>query len=158
MSKPNIKVKGKISDFNETVKKDQTKQSNFYLTINLNQGYNDDDEHLGDDTEIFDGLLSGMLNHINDYINLPNGVEWNDDNIKDVDVDYVIEKGNTQKRLHAHMLIKIKHNTNVKLNFPKIKKYICESLGLKNIYMNNMMSRANNDNILQYIDKYTKKK
>ena len=155
-SKPVIKVKGKISDFQEEKKKEQIKQSNFYLTINLNQGYNDDDVHLNDDTEIFDNLLNNMLGSIDQYITLPDGVEWTDDNIKNVDVDYVIEKGHQKKRLHTHILIKIKHNTNVKLNFVKIKKHICDSLGLKNIYIKNLMSKANDDNILQYIAKYVK--
>jgi hypothetical protein len=154
--KPIINVTGNISDFNETVKKEAIKQSNFYLTINLNQGYNEDDNYLESDTQIFDEVLSDVLNRLDEFVTLPEGVFWNDDTINNVDVDYIIEKGHNQKRLHSHILIKIKHKTTVKLDFVKIKRHICDTLGLKNIYMKNIMSKSNENNILEYINKYSK--
>ena len=71
--------------------------------------------------------------------------------------DYVIEKGSNKGFLHSHILIKIKHTTNVKLDYKKIKSKVCKDLGLKNIYMKNYVSKNNDQNILQYINKYVKK-
>ena len=45
MSKPEIKIKGKIQDMNKKEKNIKPKQSNFLLTINTNQQYKDNDEH-----------------------------------------------------------------------------------------------------------------
>lgn len=156
MSKPNIKVQGKVSDFHKKEKNETIKHSNFFLTINTNQQYKND-EKLNDDTEIFNNVVSNVLNNLNEYVNLPNGVLWSDETIKDVFIDYVIELGGIKHSLHCHIYIKITHNTNVKLNFKKIKEDICNQLGLNNIHMMNRMVRSNNENVLDYINKYIKK-
>ena len=45
------------------------KQSNFLLTINTNQQYKDDDEHLDNDIEVFDSTIKNLLNNVEQYIN-----------------------------------------------------------------------------------------
>ena len=92
-NKPQIKIKGKVQDMNKKEKNVKPKHSNFLLTINTNQQYKDNDEHLQDDIEIFDESIKTILNNIDQYINLPETDKWDDNTIKDVDVDYVIERG-----------------------------------------------------------------
>ena len=69
--KPQIKIKGNIQDMKKKDKNIKPKHSNFLLTINTNQQYKDDDEHLQDDIEIFDESIKTILNNIDQYINLP---------------------------------------------------------------------------------------
>ena len=81
-NKPQIKIKGKVQDMNKKEKNVKPKHSNFLLTINTNQQYKDNDEHLGDDIEIFDHSIKTILNNIDQYINLPETDKWDDDTIK----------------------------------------------------------------------------
>lgn len=153
--KPEIKIKGKIQDLEKKEKNEKPKNSNFLLTINTNQQYKDDDEHLKDDIEIFEKTVVSILENIQDYINLPEGTPWDDTTIKDVDVDYTIERGTKKGQLHIHILFKFTHHTKIQLNYEKIKKKITDDLGLKNVYMYNKLIRnSGNQNILAYLDKY----
>ena len=154
---PAIKLSGQVSDFNQVKQNEKVKQSNFYITVNTNQSYKVNKEGLENDTEVFEGVIKDVLGNINNYINLPPGTQWDDNTIKDVDIQYVVERGNQKGFLHCHALIKIKHTTNVKLNYKTFKAKIQNDLGLKNIYFKNYISKANDDNILNYIDKYVKK-
>ncbi len=52
--KPDIKIKGNIQDMKKKENNIKPKHSNFLLTINTNQQYKDDDEHLQDDIESMD--------------------------------------------------------------------------------------------------------
>ena len=156
MSKPNIKVKGKISNMEMKEKKEVSKKTNFLLTINLNQAYKDpNDPNFQNDVEVFDSVINNVLNNLDQYINLPSGHIWNDDLIKDVNVDYVIEKGTLKHNLHTHILISVEHFTNIKLDYAKIKNKIKEELGLPNFYIHNRIIKNNgNVNVLEYLDKY----
>jgi hypothetical protein len=116
-NKPQIKIKGKIQDMNKKQKNVKPKHSNFLLTINTNQQYKDNDEHLQDDIEIFDHSIKTILNNIDQYINLPETDKWDDNTIKDVDVDYVIERGGKKGQLHIHILFKFQHHSRLQLNY-----------------------------------------
>ena len=154
-NKPIIKVKGKVQDINKVTKNKKSKYSNFLLTINTNQQYKEGDENLDNDIEVFETTIKEILNSIDKYIKLPDGVLWNDDTIKDVDIDYVIEKGLKKGQIHVHILFKIKHTTKVLLDYDGIKKKICDDLGLDNVYMlNKLVKNGGNINILEYINKY----
>jgi hypothetical protein len=155
MSKPQIKIKGAVQDLNKKEKNKKPINSNFLLTINTNQQYKDDDEGLDNDIEIFEETITNILNHVDQYVNLPKEDQWNDETIKNVDIDYTIEKGTVKNQLHIHILFKFKHFTKIQLNYQKIKEKITKSLGLNNIYMHNRLVRnSGSDNILEYIDKY----
>jgi len=155
-NKPLIKVKGKIQDLNKKEKNIKPKQSNFLLTINTNQQFKENDEHLKDDIEIFDHSINQLLNNIDDYVKLPENDKWDDATIKNVDIDYTIERGGKRGQLHIHIMFKIKHFTKIQLNYDKIKKKICDDLGLNNVYMYNRLLRPNeSDNVEDYINKYT---
>lgn len=131
-----------------------TKHSNFFLTINTNQQYRND-QHLESDRNYFDGVINNISNNLKDYVKDSDNI-WNEHNIKNVDVEYVCELGGKKQSLHAHVLIKIEHNTNIKLDFDKIKNKVKNDLGLKSIHFKNYMIRDNNNNVLNYINKYVK--
>ena len=151
----NFKVTGNIQDLKKVEKNLKPKQTNFLLTINLNQSYKEADEHLKDDIKIFDDTIKDILDNVDKYIKLPNATDWNDEKIKECDIDYTIERGKEKGFLHIHILFKIKHFTNIQLDYDKIKSKITNDLGLENIYMYNKLIRGNNnDNILEYINKY----
>ncbi len=65
--------------------------------------------------------MNNLLNNINEYIKLPEGIPFDEPHIKDVDVDYVIEVGDIKKQIHVHAMIKITHFTNVQLDYIKIR-------------------------------------
>lgn len=153
--KPVLKIKGKVQNIEKKEKNKPLMKTNFLLTINTNQQYKDDDKHLDDDIKIFENTIQEILNKIDEFINLPQGDKWDDETIKDVDIDYTIEQGTKKGQLHIHILFKFKHHTKIQLNYQKIKEAITKQLGLTNIYMYNKLVRnSGNDNILEYLNKY----
>ena len=152
----NIKVKGNVQNMNQKVKNEKIISSNFLLTINTNMRYQDDDEDLENDIEVFDTTIKEVLNNISDYVNLPQGIPFDEEHIKNVDIDYTIEKGTKHNQLHIHIMLKFRHKTNIQLNYQKIKTKITKDLGLKNIYLNNrLIKNSGSENILDYLNKYT---
>ena len=152
----NIKVKGNVQNMNKKVKNEKIISSNFLLTINTNMRYQDDDEDLENDIEVFDTTIKEVLNNISDYVNLPQGIPFDEEHIKNVDIDYTIEKGTKHNQLHIHIMLKFRHKTNIQLNYQKIKTKITKDLGLKNIYLNNrLIKNSGSENILDYLNKYT---
>ena len=153
MEKPKVKIKGRVQDLEKKEKNIAPKRSNFLLTINTNQ--KPDDVNIKDDIEVFDNTIQQILNNVQDYVKVPEG-DWNDDKIKDVDIDYTIEQGEKFGRLHIHILFKFTHFTKIQLDYDKIKQKINNDLGLENIYMYNKLVRNNgSDNILDYLKKMT---
>ena len=154
--KPILKISGNKQNLEKKTKNiNPLKKTNFLLTINTNQQYKENDEHLDDDIEIFENCINDILNNIDQYINLPENDNWNDETIKDADIDYTIERGLKKGQLHIHILFKFKHYTKLQLNYNKIKETITNELGLNNIYMYNKLIRnSGNDNVLDYINKY----
>lgn len=156
MSKPKVTIKGQVAKFSQKEKAVPPKQSNFFLTINTNQRFQDDDPMLENDTEVFVGVIQNVLNDIQSYVNLPPEGDWDRD-VESVDVDYVVEKGTEKNCLHTHILLKFKHRTKVQLNLQKIREYVCNALGLPSIHLKNMLiKKDNSDNILEYLNKFTK--
>jgi hypothetical protein len=156
-TKPKVKVTGSVADFKQKQQGAKLRHSNYFLTINTNQRFKDDDPNLENDTTFYNGVIETLLNNIDQYVKLREGDTW-DDNVKDVNVEYVIEKGNEKNCLHCHIFLKFTHTTDVKLNYAAIKQKICQELGLKNIYMYNRISRGANENIVDYMNKYAKTK
>ena len=153
--KPVLKIKGKVQDLVKKEKNKPLMKTNFLLTINTNQQYKEGDKHLNNDIEVFEDTIKDILSRIDEYINLPQGDKWDDDTIKDADLDYTIERGTKKGQLHIHILFKFKHHTKIQLKYQKIKDDITKKLGLKNIYLYNKLVRnSGNDNILEYLNKF----
>ena len=157
--KPKINISGGVSDFKKKERKvnpDRIRTSSFLVSLNTNQSYKAgvSDEHIENDTQIFEGVMSDILNHIDQYLIIPEN-HWDDKYIVSTDVQYVIELGNQKHNLHFHGLVTFKHKTNIKLDFKKIKSKVSQELGLPNLHLDVKIVKANNtDNVLQYIDKY----
>jgi hypothetical protein len=154
--KPTIKLTGSIQDLKKKEKNEKINQSNFLLTINTNQQYKEDDPNLQNDIEVFDSTIQTILNNIDEYVKLPENDTWDDKTVKDVKIDYTIERGLKKGQVHIHILLKFKHITKIQLNYQKIKNKIMEDLGLsQGIYMYNRLIRKNeSDDILSYLNKY----
>ena len=116
-NKPTIKIKGAVQDLEKKVKNKKPLNSNFLLTINTNQQYKDNDKGLKNDIEVFEDTIKSILENIDQYVNLPEHDKWDDDTIKDIDIDYTIERGTIKNQLHIHILFKIKHFTKIQLNY-----------------------------------------
>jgi hypothetical protein len=154
--KPINKISGSISNFKKKEAKKTAIKSNFLLTINLNQKYNDDDKYLENDAILFDKTINDILNDISQYIKLPSQDVWTTEYIKSVESDYVIELGTQKNRLHCHILFKFEHFTKIQLDYDKIKTKILKDTGLNNVYMYNRLVRAtSNQNIIDYLTKFT---
>ena len=156
--KPSIKITGRKQNINKEEINKKPSHSNFLITLNLNQQYHKDEhkQNIDTDMEVFDVHINEMLNNIEQFIRLPEGVTYNDDNVKDVAADYVVEVGNIKKQIHAHIMLKFNHHTKIQLNFTKIKEFFKKKLGLKNIYMQAKLLRmSSSDNIIDYLNKMT---
>ena len=98
-SKPEIKITSRKQNIHKLEKNKKPIQSNFFMTINLNQQYHKDEhiQNIDYDMQVFDDLINEMLQNIDQYIKLPEGVEYNDDTVNDVSADYVVEIGSQKK-------------------------------------------------------------
>ena len=155
-SKPEIKITSRKQNINKVEKNKKPIHSNFLVTLNLNQQYHKDEHkaNIDNDMDIFDEHINDMLNHIENFIRLPEGVTYNDDNITDVSADYVTEIGSIKKQIHAHIMIKFTHHTKIQLNFGKIKELFKKKLGLKIVYMQAKLLRmSSSENIIDYLEK-----
>ena len=157
MSNPKIKVKGGVSNFAQKTKAEKPRHTKFFLTVNTNQHFKDDDQDLENDTTFFNEVIGDIMEHIDQYLKLPPGDTF-DDKVDDVQIDYVVEKGTKKGFLHCHIFLKFIHRTDLKLNYVTLKKKFCDDLGLPNLHMKNIIvKRSSDDNVLEYLDKYQKK-
>ena len=153
--KPKINIKGKVQDLKKTTKNEQSKKTNFLLTINTNCSYKEDDPNLEDDIKIFDEAINEILNDIDQYITLPEQDKWDEKTIEDANIEYTIERGSKKGALHVHILFKFKHKTRIQLNYQKIKDKLIKDLDRPNIYLyNSLIRNTGAESVLEYINKY----
>lgn len=154
---PKLNLKGGISDFNKKQKNEVVdKTSAFFITLNTNQSYQSTDSNIENDTNIMYQLSEDLLQNIGDYIKLDNNHNFNDD-VKNIDGEYIVELGTSKKMLHMHAYLKFTHNaTDLKLDYAKIKQYFCENLGLPNLFFNCRVARGGEQSIINYLHKYNK--
>ena len=156
MNKPQIKITSRRQNLEKAEKNIKPTHSNFLITLNLNQQYHKDEHkaNLDTDMDYFDDTINKFLNGIENFIRLPQGVQYNDDTVKDVNADYVVEVGDIKKQIHTHIMLKFKHHTRIQLNFTKIKEFFKKEMGLQNIYMQAKLLRPSaSDNIVDYLNK-----
>lgn len=152
-------IKTKITNFVEEKKEEdietkRNRRSNFFVTINTNKPFNRHSEEY----EIFNGKFQSSLNEIyNDlgsYINvLDDKAKWDDNFIKDVEIDSATELGPVNHKLHAHFQINVLHNTKIQLDYNKIKEKIMKDLELKGLYIKNKIYHDNKLSLKDYISK-----
>ena len=156
MNKPQIKITSRRQNLEKGEKNIKPIHSNFLITLNLNQQYHKDEHkaNLNSDMDAFDDVINKFLNSIENFMRLPQGVQYNDDTVKNVNADYVVEVGDIKKQIHSHIMLKFKHHTRIQLHFEKIKEFFKKEMGLKNIYMQAKLLRPSaSDNIVDYLNK-----
>lgn len=155
MAEPIIKIRGGRQGKN-TEKAPKVKRSAFFLTISTNQRYAENDPNIENDEEVFEDSIKSVLEDLGKYIRFrADGHTWESGKIHSVEVDYTVERGRTNQ-IHAHILIKIKHDSNIQLKYGDIKEKICNDLGLDNLYVNNKLLGANawgGDFLRDYVNK-----
>jgi hypothetical protein len=149
-----VKVSGR-RQAKMTERKVKTKRSNWFFTLSTNKRYKDDDEAIENDEACLEEAIVEVLENIGDFMTVQVADHsWSNKHIHDVTTDYVIERGPTTKALHAHILIKVEHTSNIKLEYGKIKQHIMDILGLDNLYCNaKLVKPTSDDYILSYLDK-----
>jgi hypothetical protein len=155
MTEPLVKIRGGRQGKN-TEKAPKVKRSAFFLTISTNQRYAKDDPNIENDEEVFEDSIKDILENLGQYLRFrADGHSWASGQIHSVEVDYTVERGRTNQ-IHTHILIKIKHNSNIQLDYGLIKAKICGDLGLENVYMNNKLLGDNAwgaDFLIEYVAK-----
>jgi hypothetical protein len=156
MTKPQIKITSRRQNLEKAEKNIKPIHSNFLITLNFNQQYHKDEHkaNLNSDMDAFDDVINKFLNGIEGFIRLPSGVQFNDDTIKDVSADYVVEVGSIKKQIHTHIMMKFTHFTRIQLHFQKIKEFFKKELRLKNVYFQaKLLKPSASDNIIDYLEK-----
>jgi hypothetical protein len=155
MAEPTVKIRGGRQGKN-TEKAPKVKRSAFFLTISTNQRYAQDDPNIENDEEVFEESIRTILEDLGKYVRFrADGHSWTSGKIHSVEVDYTVERGKTNQ-IHTHILIKIKHDSNIQLNYGAIKEKICDDLGLGNVYMQNKLLGQNAwgaDFLMDYVSK-----
>jgi hypothetical protein len=104
---------------------DKLKQSTFLLTINSNQVVTSMKDPF---VRTFKQQIHTILSNIPEYIAVNSGFIPDPEMI--INIRPVFEIGEKQKRLHVHVVIDIKHNSNIKIDTGKITEqsgYYCNS-------------------------------
>lgn len=156
MTKPQIKITSRRQNLEKAEKNIKPIHSNFLITLNLNQQYHKDEHkaNLNSDMDAFEQVIYNLLNNVENFVRLPEGVQYNDDTIKNVDADFVVEVGDIKKQIHTHIMLKFKHQTRIQLHFQKIKEFFKKELQLKNVYMQAKLLRPSaSENIIDYLEK-----
>lgn len=152
---PTVKIRGGRQGKN-TERAAKVKRSAFFLTISTNQRYAEDDPNIENDEAVFEESIQSVLQDLGTYIRFrTDGDSWTSGKIQSVEVDYTVERGRTNQ-IHTHILIKIKHDSNIQLDYGAIKRKICDDLGLDNLYVNNKLLGQNawsHDFLLSYVNK-----
>jgi hypothetical protein len=160
-----ITKRGKNKDDSQSTSTEKRKRtnrwSNFFLTINTNKRFYKTEENYPvykhKLTEVIDTFLGNKKNIVH-FIKHTDG-QLNFSDIKKISVESVLELGPKTRTLHAHVLIKIFHRTNIRLDPLQIQSVILEAFNededthLENIYINIRASSNQSDNILRYMSK-----
>ena len=143
---------------NQATQKSNVKSSNFLITINPNMPsstFSDEDIH---------ARLQRAIQCVFSHENLGHYIRFKDHKhtyskhyIKDISLEYAIEKGHRQKYVHAHILLKIKHVSHISLKLSEIRDKVKECLDNegKRFYLHVKHIRDNNMSVRKYIEKDT---
>lgn len=158
-SKLKINVESKVLDKPKTKEQQKIKQlrhSNFFITINTNKRYTGNEEDYEEFIEKFKNSIDNQFTNDNivNLIKVQNEEhELSEKYIKNIDIQSAIELGPTTGTIHSHILVKIAHYTNVRLEYQYFKEQIMKDMGLKNIFMNVKLYRNANDTLERYLFK-----
>lgn len=157
--KLNIKVESQVLDKPKTKEEQKVKQlrhSNFFITINTNKRFTGNEEDYEEFIEKFKNSIDNQFTNDNivNLIKVQNEEhELSEKYIKNIDIQSAIELGPATGTVHSHILVKIAHYTNVRLEYQHFKETIMKDMGLKNIFMNIKLYRNAGDRLETYLNK-----
>lgn len=150
---PNVKVSSRVFDGTkkrkEAEKKPKLRYSGYFLTIVSNVVNGKDNKVLEKFTETVKGIFEGDA--ILEYI------EGEQDKIESVDAETSIEL-NGRRFPHCHALVKIKHRTNVRMPYDKLRKAVAEGLGVSpsSLHIYCRLIKDANFSVQNYLMKHVK--
>jgi hypothetical protein len=129
----------RVTELHGTHSKSPTKLSTFWLTVNLNKPHSaalENDFRNALNTLLSDETYSYLkFKHYRPDRNKP-------DSIKDTHLQFRIETGPVNGLLHAHMLLQYKHQSNVQIDKPQLRRIISKLTKVPDLHVQN----------IQYID------
>lgn len=150
-----VMQKEQIYDAN---KANLTKFSGFFLTLNTNRKWANDSA----ETKCFKDAVNAVMNNPASFIKFkdPNH-KWSGKYIIDANTEISFERGDpskpTKNQVHAHVILKIKHHSNLQIDAHALKVAICDLCPhlSGSFYVNNRYFNSPEVNLLNYIQKQT---
>lgn len=134
--------------------------SNFYITLNTNQRFNEFSEEYQIFNQKFQQTIDQLLakDNIHNVFTLKNpNATFSKDFIKQINIEKVCELGETSKCVHLHALISVAQYTPIQLNFSFIVDFVKQKMNLPNVYFNCKTYNDSKQRITDYIKKGQKK-
>jgi uncharacterized membrane protein YfhO len=119
MSSRKNKITGGVGELKTA--KTKWNQSNFFVTVNPNVTKKELSP------KKLDGIIHEMFSNVVDYVKILSANK--DVKYNAVDAEYGIEVGKDKHRVHAHILVRIQHNSKIQLDLTKIRKQLKSDLG-----------------------------
>ena len=162
MSLPQNKVEGGIGKLRvdaPTRTHDRYKHSGWSITINTNIKPKTDEESYALGKQLSQAVRK-LLSHegLQQIVRFKEeGHEYNSQYIADIKSKFAIELGRNKYggRIHTHIMLKIKHRSNIALDYRRAKELIIEYMdnpAIRNIMLNAKLTR-NTLNLEEYIEK-----
>lgn len=122
------------------VAQEKIQKSDYFCTINTNKVSTPEFK------QKFIDVLYEFFNEFDDFVDFRKG--WKPDNHMDIEIVPDHEIGPKKQRLHAHFIVKIRHKSNIVLNYDKVRDYFKEHLtGGDNIHFNAIVIPNSNDGL-----------
>lgn len=102
--------------------------STFHITMNTNTRIDAPVDEMGEFVEPLQSAANELLgdpDYIEKFLQFPYGGEFNPETVLGIEVTTRVEVGKDDahgRRLHLHALLKITHNSRVRLSFPILKR------------------------------------
>lgn len=148
-----VMQKEQIYDAN---KANLTKFSGFFITLNSNRKWANDSE----ETKCFKQAVNSVMNDPSAFVKFKDANhKWSARYIIDADTEISFERGDptvpTKNQIHAHVILKIKHRSNLQIDAHALKVAITERCPALNgsFYINNRYFNSPEVNLRNYIEK-----
>lgn len=139
-SAPPVKVPKRVS-----------KTSNFFVTINPNKVFIQGSDQAIAFTRKFKEVLDTRV--FANPVQFFDFKEGGPRDFKRFNIQSTIEQGEETGRVHCHFIFFTLHNANIKLSPDRLRKVVCEGLGIENCHVQIKAFSSNEMNLLEYINK-----
>lgn len=161
-----LSIKGRIAEMTSDgmmMRKTMPKKCyrSYFLTINTNKAYAEDDPHLKEDTERLYAFFYQLFSYPELYLKTMSGKPV-EQHIEKVSPDFVVELGSKYHRLHMHALIAVEYRETekVNVNIEKLREVVAEQLGISGFAVDVKTIKEHKAQLLAYLEKnvYSKNK